>query len=50
MADSCGATVLKAKALSFIRDHLQAVSTSGNFTDLSAELMKDVLKALAHCR
>jgi hypothetical protein len=50
LADSCGATVLKAKALSYIRDHLQAVSTSGNFTDLSAELVKDVLKALAQRR
>jgi hypothetical protein len=47
LADSHGARVLRAKCLSFLRVHADTMVESGAFTDLSAELVKDVFKEFA---
>jgi hypothetical protein len=46
LADRCSALILKSTALAFIRSNLSAVNASGKTTDLSAELVKDLLKEL----
>jgi hypothetical protein len=47
LADSHGARALRAKCLSFLRVHADRMVESGAFTDLSAELVKDVFKKFA---
>jgi hypothetical protein len=47
LADSHGARALRAKCLSFLRVHADTMVESGAFTDLRAELVKDVFKEFA---
>lgn len=47
LADRSGAAELRSKALAYLSKHRRSVAEAGCFEDLTAELARDVFRALA---